>query len=43
MDRGWAKWVMGIKGGTCWDEHCVLHASDESLCSAETNITPYVN
>ena len=18
---GWAKWVMGIKEGTCWDEH----------------------
>ena len=23
------KWVMGIEGGTCWDEHWVLYVSDE--------------
>ena len=27
-ERG--KWVMGIKEGTCWDEHWVLYGSDES-------------
>ena len=27
----WAKWVMGIKEGNCWDEHWVLHVCDESL------------
>ena len=26
-----AKWVMGIKEGTCWDEHWVLHVRGESL------------
>ena len=31
MGRGWAKWVMGIKEGTCCDEHWVLHVSDEPL------------
>ena len=41
----WAKWVMGIKKGTCWDEHQVkLYISDESLYSTpETIITLYVN
>ena len=35
---GWAKWVMGIKEGTC-DEHWVLYVSDESLNSnSETNM-----
>ena len=24
---GWAKWVMGIKEGACWDEHWVLYGS----------------
>ena len=33
MGGGWAKWVMGIKEGTCWDEHWVLYVSDESLGS----------
>ena len=28
---GQARWVMGIKEGTCWDEHWVLYVSDESL------------
>ena len=27
---GWRIWVMGIEGGTCWDEHWVLYVSDES-------------
>ena len=41
---GWAKCVMGIKEGTCWDEHWVLYVSDESLNSTpETIITLYVN
>ena len=41
---GWAKRAMGIKEGTCWDEHRVLRASDESLSSIpETVITPYVS
>ena len=25
---GWAKWVMGIKEGTCRDENSVLYISD---------------
>ena len=24
-ERG--KWVMGIKEGTCWDEHCVFYGN----------------
>ena len=37
---GWAKWVMGIKEGTCWDEHWVFYVRDESLGSTpETNTT----
>ena len=41
---GRAKWVMGIKDGTCWDEHWVLYVSNESLGSTpETNTTMYVN
>ena len=40
---GWAKWVMGIKEGTC-DEHWVLYVSDGSLNSiSETNFTIYGN
>ena len=40
----WARWVMGIKEGSCWDEHWVLYVSDESLGSApETNTTLHVN
>ena len=39
----WAKWVMGVKEGTC-DEHWLLYVSDELLNSTpETNITIYVN
>ena len=30
---GWADWVMGIKEGTCWDEHWVLCVSVESVNS----------
>ena len=42
--RGWAKWVMDIKEGTCWDEHWVLYVSDKSLNSTpETITTLYVN
>ena len=44
MGGGWAKWVMGIKEGTHYNEQWVLYASDESLNSApETNITLCVN
>lgn len=31
----WVKWVMGIKEGTCWDEHWVLYVGAKSL-----NFTP---
>ena len=42
--RGWAKGVMGIKEGICWDEHQVLYVSDESLNSIpEIIIVLYVN
>lgn len=38
MGGGWARWVMGIKAGTC-DEHWMLYVTDESLNSiTETNI-----
>ena len=41
---GCAKWVMGMKEGTCWDEYWVLYVSDESVNSTpETNTTLYVN
>ena len=50
MDRwtevggGWARWVIGTKEGTCYDEHWVLYVSDESLnFTPKTNITLYVN
>ena len=33
MGGRWARWVMGIKEGTCCDEHWVLDVSDESLNS----------
>ena len=35
---GWAKWVMGIKKGTCWDERWVSYVSDESLGSTPESI-----
>ena len=36
--------AMGIKKGTCYDEHWVLYGSDESLNSTpEMNITLYIN
>ena len=35
---GLAKWMIGIKEGTCGDEHWVLHVSDES-----PNSTPEAN
>ena len=41
--RGWIKWMMGIKEGTC-DKHQVMYGSVESLdCTPETNITLYFN
>ena len=43
-EGGWVKWGMGIKEGTYWDEHWVLHVSDESLTSILETITAlYVN
>ena len=33
MTGGWSKWMMGIKEGTCWDEHWVSYVRDESLGS----------
>ena len=41
---GWARQMMGIEEGTCWDAHWVLYVSDESLNPIpETIITLYVN
>ena len=41
---GWAKWMMGIKEGICWDQQWVLYVSDELLNSTpETITTLYVN
>ena len=41
---GWAKWVVGIKEGTCWNERWVLYGSDKSLGSTpEARIALYVN
>ena len=47
VGRRWAKWIMGIKEGTC-DEHWMLYVSDELLNSTpvilqECNITLSVN
>ena len=40
----WAKWGMGIKEGTRWDDPWVLYVTDESLNSTpETIVIPYVN
>ena len=34
---------MGIKKGTCCDEHWVLHTTNESLnTTSKTNVVPYV-
>ena len=39
----WGNQVMGIKEGTCGDEHWVLYATDELLNStSETNDVLYV-
>lgn len=41
---GSVKWVMGLKEGTCCDEHLVLYINDESLSSTpETNTMLYGN
>ena len=40
---GWARWVKGIKEGTC-AVHWLLYVSDESMNSTpETNIALYAN
>ena len=41
MGGRWVKWVMGIKEGTCWDEHWVSYVSLTS--TPEINIALYVN
>ena len=39
---GWSNWVMGIKEGTCGDEHWVLYATNESLnTTSKTNDVLY--
>lgn len=39
---GWGNRVMGIKEGTCGDEHWVLHTTNESLnTSSKTNDVLY--
>ena len=39
MGGGWSRWVMGLKEGTCYDEHWVIYVSNESLKSTpEKNI-----
>ena len=41
--QGWGKWVTGIEEGTCWDEHWVLHVSDEPQESTpEATSTLYI-
>ena len=42
IDGKWARWVMGMKEGTC-DEQWVLYVSDESLNSLETMIALHIN
>lgn len=40
----WARRVIGIKEGACYDELWVLYVSDEPLnFTTEMNITVYVN
>ena len=43
----WVRWMIGIKEGTCWDEHWVWYVSNESRESApevkSTLYTPYVS
>lgn len=43
VSRRLARWMMGIREDTCWDEHSVLHVGDESLNSTDINTTLYVN
>ena len=44
MGGGWAKWVMGIKEDTCWDEHWVLDIGNVSVESTpEIIIALYAN
>lgn len=39
----WARWEMGIKEGTCYDEYWVLYVSGESQnCTLEINIALYI-
>ena len=46
VQGGWAKWVMGIKEGTCWHEHWLGVISKWGIMNfstPETIITLYVN
>ena len=39
----WARWLLGIKEGTC-DDHWMLYVRDESLNStSQTNIALYIS
>ena len=31
--EGWAKWVMGFKEGSCWDEHSYMKFMDHWVLS----------
>lgn len=39
LGGGWDKWVTGLKGVTCWDEHCISYVKDTSLCSTPKAMT----
>lgn len=39
---GWAKWMMDVKEGTCYEERWVLCVGDESLNSTVKLILPYM-
>ena len=42
--RRWEKWMLGIKEGTCCDEHWVFYGNAEApYYTPETDITLYVN
>ena len=42
-DGGWASRVMGIKEGTCYDEHWVLYILTYILSDESQNSTPVTN
>lgn len=40
LSGGWAKWMMDVKEGTCYDERWVLRVGDASLNSTVKPILP---